>query len=105
MSAKTVHNFWITLSAFFTWASAEFGLPNPIKAIPAPSFEEAPVEPYTQEEVERLLKACDYTAEARPHDRHKFTMRRAMVQHYAKLAEVDIQQAHRRASPADNWRL
>ena len=40
VSAKTVHNFWITLSAFFTWASAEFGLPNPIKAIPAPSFEE-----------------------------------------------------------------
>src|SRR4030042_732800 len=28
-----------------------------------------------------------------------------MVQHYARIAEVDIQEAHRRASPADNWRL
>ena len=28
-----------------------------------------------------------------------------MVQHYARLAQVDIEQAHRRASPADNWRL
>jgi YD repeat-containing protein len=28
-----------------------------------------------------------------------------MVQHYARIAEIDIQQAHRRASPADNWRL
>ena len=28
-----------------------------------------------------------------------------MVQHYARIAEVDIEQAHRRASPADNWRL
>jgi len=78
LSAKTVHNFWITLSAFFTWAAIEFDLPSPAKAIPAPSFEEAPVEPYTQEEVERLLKACDYTAEARTQARHKFTMRRAL---------------------------
>lgn len=28
-----------------------------------------------------------------------------MVKHYAKLAEVDIQAAHRKASPVDNWRL
>ena len=28
-----------------------------------------------------------------------------MVQHYARLAQVDIEQAHRRASPVDNWQL
>jgi integrase/recombinase XerD len=28
-----------------------------------------------------------------------------MVQHYARIAEIDIEQAHKRASPADNWRL
>ena len=28
-----------------------------------------------------------------------------MVQTYARVAEIDIQQAHRRASPADNWKL
>jgi integrase/recombinase XerD len=28
-----------------------------------------------------------------------------MVQYYARIAEIDVQQAHRRASPADNWRL
>lgn len=28
-----------------------------------------------------------------------------MVQHYARLAQTDIEQAHRRASPADNWHL
>jgi len=28
-----------------------------------------------------------------------------MVQHYARLADIDVEQAHRRASPADNWRL
>jgi integrase/recombinase XerD len=28
-----------------------------------------------------------------------------MVQHYARLAQVDIEHAHRRASPVDNWHL
>jgi integrase/recombinase XerD len=28
-----------------------------------------------------------------------------MVRHYARLAEVDIAAAHKRASPVDNWRL
>jgi integrase/recombinase XerD len=29
----------------------------------------------------------------------------AMVEYYARIAEVDIKQAYRKASPADNWRL
>ena len=28
-----------------------------------------------------------------------------MVRHYAQIAEIDLRDAHRRASPADNWRL
>jgi integrase/recombinase XerD len=28
-----------------------------------------------------------------------------MVEHYTRIAEVDVELAHRKASPADNWRL
>ena len=28
-----------------------------------------------------------------------------MARHYATVAQVDVEQAHRKASPADNWRL
>lgn len=28
-----------------------------------------------------------------------------MVRHYAQIAEVDVENAHRKASPVDNWRL
>jgi hypothetical protein len=28
-----------------------------------------------------------------------------MVRHYARIAQMDVEQAHRKASPADNWRL
>jgi integrase/recombinase XerD len=28
-----------------------------------------------------------------------------MVRHYARVTQVDVEQAHHKASPADNWRL
>jgi integrase/recombinase XerD len=76
LAPKTIHNFWITLSAFFTWATVEFEFPNPIKAVPAPKFEEAPVEPFTKEDIEGLLKVCEYCQEAKTNERRRFTMRR-----------------------------
>ncbi|MBI3243460.1 MAG: tyrosine-type recombinase/integrase [Chloroflexi bacterium] len=76
LAGKTIRNVWISLSAFFTWASTEFGLANPMKNVPAPRFEEAPVEPLTRENIETLLKACDYCREAKTNDRRQFVMRR-----------------------------
>jgi integrase/recombinase XerD len=162
LAAKTVHNVWITLSSFFTWATAEFEMPNPMKAIAAPHFEKAPVEPFSKDDVDALLKACEFSREANTIERRRFRMRRVtanrdraiilflldtglraselcslkiedvdqnrfrhtfaitclrsggdvftlqsllghsaldMVQHYARIAEVDIQEAHRRATP------
>ena len=40
-----------------------------MKAVPAPNFEEAPVEPFTSEEIEALLKACEYCQLAETTDR------------------------------------
>lgn len=44
--------------------------------VPAPKFEDAPVEPFSKEEIEKLLKACDYSREAETDRRRKFTMQR-----------------------------
>jgi integrase/recombinase XerD len=76
LSPKTLRNYWITLSAFFRWASAEFDLTTPMRSVPAPHFEEAPVEPFTQTEVVVLLKACEFCQETKTVDRRRFTMRR-----------------------------
>jgi integrase len=79
-SDKTVYNIYVALSAFFTWASREFGLPNPMKKILRPRVpENPPVEPLKLEELERLLKACDTCAEAETHNRRKFTARRTNI--------------------------
>lgn len=76
LSSKTLRNIWISLSAFFTWASQEFNFSSPMKGVPAPKFTQAPVETFTKEEIEALLKACEYCQEAQTDQRRKFTMRR-----------------------------
>jgi integrase/recombinase XerD len=77
LSPKTVRNIWVTLSALFRWVSEEFDTPNPMKKVVAPKFERRPVDPFSQEDVEALLKACDYCEEAKTDARRKFSMRRA----------------------------
>jgi integrase len=66
------------------------GVNQIMRSVPAPRIKKTPIEPLTQEEVQRMLKACVYSRE---------------VRHYAQIAEIDIAQAHHKASPADNWRL
>jgi integrase/recombinase XerD len=85
LAAKTVRNYWVSLSAFFTWAASEFDIPNPMKAVPTPRFEDAPVEPFTRGEthaparsagVEQLLKAAEFCNRANTTRRRRFVMRR-----------------------------
>jgi integrase/recombinase XerD len=76
LSPKTLRNVWITLSSFFSWAKQELKLSNPMVDVPSPRFKIAPVQAYSQEDVEKMLKACTCSREANTITRHKFTMRR-----------------------------
>jgi site-specific recombinase XerD len=53
LSPKTLCNIWASLAAFFTWASREFEIPNPMKSVPTPKFEEKQVGPFTKEDIEQ----------------------------------------------------
>ena len=78
LAPKTVYNIYVSLASFFTWASREFNLSNPMKSIPRPRVpEDAPVEPFKKEEVELLVKACDFCEEAVTDRRGKFIMQRS----------------------------
>ncbi|OQA17471.1 MAG: Tyrosine recombinase XerC [Chloroflexi bacterium ADurb.Bin360] len=62
LSAKSVCNVYIDLSALYTWAvKLEFVSKHLIKTIEQPEFEKAVVDPFTKEEMQRMLKACDYS--------------------------------------------
>ena len=76
LSPKTLRNIWITMCSFFRWANSEFHIESPMKNVPAPRFQKVEIEPFTREEVSRMLKACTYSKEADTTYRRQFVMRR-----------------------------
>ncbi len=77
LTPKTIYNIYVSLASFFTWASREFQLENPVKGVPRPRVPaDPPVEPFKKEEVEALIKACDFSQEAVTDRRRKFIMPR-----------------------------
>jgi integrase/recombinase XerD len=77
LSSKTIRNVHITFSSLFSWLEDEFHLPDPMKGVPAPRFELPPIEPLKKEEIEALLKACEFCNQADTKHRRRFVMRRA----------------------------
>ncbi len=47
LSGKTIRNIWITLSAFFRWATDEFKMENPMRGVAPPKYNDPPVEPFS----------------------------------------------------------
>lgn len=76
LSAKSIRNVWVTFRSLFGWLHVEFKYPNPAIEISAPKFQKHPVETFTKEDVEKILKACVYSRESQTEERKKFVMRR-----------------------------
>ncbi len=77
LSDKTIYNVWVSLKSFFSWAEGRrFVTENPMTAVPRPKFQEKPVEPFTREEIERIIKACKYSCVAKTNGRRPFKMQR-----------------------------
>lgn len=74
MTSKSLQNAWGTLSVFWRWVSAEFNIVNPFKVAPVRAFTK-PINPFTFEEVEAILKATD-KMERRIRNGKSFTSKR-----------------------------
>jgi integrase/recombinase XerD len=77
LSPKTIRNVYVTLSSFFTWAATEFDIERPMEGVSAPKYKPAPVIPFTRDEIEAMLDACELTRRADTSDRRRFRWRRA----------------------------
>ena len=77
LSPKTLRNYWICLSSFFAWLHREFDYDDVMDKVPAPKANRAPVEPFSREQLELLLKAAEYSEEAKTTERRKFRMHRS----------------------------
>ena len=77
LSPKTLRNYWICLSSFFAWLHREFDYDDVMDKVPAPKANRAPVEPFSREQLELLLKAAEYSEESKTTERRKFRMHRS----------------------------
>ncbi len=66
----------MTLRSFFTWAETEFEFESPMANLATPKYKQSPVIPFTRDEIEALLDACEYTRRVDREDHRRFRMRR-----------------------------
>jgi len=60
LAAKTVANAWIALSALWTWAEGELGAEHVIRnRVKRPRWRRPQIEPYSMDDVRRMLNECD----------------------------------------------
>jgi integrase/recombinase XerD len=64
LSKRSVHDSWIPLSSLWTWAENELRAVHIIREgkIKPLKYQEKPVEPFTQAEVQRLVSGAGFTA-------------------------------------------
>lgn len=62
LSQKTLLNYWIALSALWTWAEREIDIPHIVRRVPRPRPRRTQPEPYTADEIRSLLDAAEYSA-------------------------------------------
>ncbi len=73
---STVQIYWRCIRAFYKWAEKSFEVGRPDLIIQRPRPAEKAINPYSQEEIQKLLAACDHTASSRTIKRKSFQMER-----------------------------
>lgn len=59
LSDKTICNYWVALSAFWTWAEHEIGVEHIIRhRVERPHFQRKKIVAYREDEVQAMLAAC-----------------------------------------------
>lgn len=73
VSESTRQYYWKVIKSYFSWASKKkgLGIQRPDEELEMPHVPEPEVQPYTKEEIQRLLKACIETEESLPDTERK----------------------------------
>jgi site-specific recombinase XerD len=62
LAPKSIYNIHVALSALWTWGIQEgYVDENLTRTIDAPQFEPPAIEPFTKEDIQAMLKACDHS--------------------------------------------
>jgi integrase/recombinase XerD len=72
-------NHWKAIRSLFNWANRVLKNPRPDLALPRPVYAEEEIIPYTEDEVRKILAACEMTILSKTRGRKPFKMRRPTV--------------------------
>jgi site-specific recombinase XerD len=76
LSGSSLDNAWKGIRSFFRWANQELGLPRPDLRLSQPEFTPQEINPFTQDEVKKILNGCKYTKEFDTVRRRSFRCKR-----------------------------
>lgn len=76
LSGYALDNHWKAIRSFFGWAKRELKVKRPDLDLPRPSFAAEEIIPFAEDEIRKVLDACEYTREAKSERRRGFKMRR-----------------------------
>lgn len=61
LSPSTIDNHWKTIRGFYNWASEILSITRPDLKLQRPKYQSPQIVPFSQDEVKRLLDACQFT--------------------------------------------
>lgn len=61
LAPATIDNHWKSIRAFFGWANTELSIPRPDLQLARPRYKPPEIQPFTEDEIKALLKACEKT--------------------------------------------
>lgn len=73
-SSRQVH--WKVIKAFFSWAENELEIKRPDTRLKMPVVPNPVIEPYTEDEVKRMLRACETSSEIYSPRKFPYSIRR-----------------------------
>jgi integrase/recombinase XerD len=77
IAPSTVDNYWKSIRAFFRWAENNIDAPRPDLKLHRPKFRTPEIIPFTQDELIKIIDACEFTQDSKPSERCKsYRMRR-----------------------------
>ena len=76
LSENSLINVWRAIRVLFSWSEKELGTTRPDKDMPYPKAPIKLVIPFTDNEIRRLISACNYTCASITDNRKAFTMKR-----------------------------
>lgn len=71
LAPSSVERVWATLRSFFSWAHRELGYNRPDLGLARPRYKREQVQPFTMEQVKKLLDAAAWTRESKEDGKRK----------------------------------